>query len=139
MVLVDTSIWVEASRRDGDPTAKLGLEGLLEEYEAALCGPVRLEFLGGARKPERQWLSSRLDCLPLIEVTAADWETAVAHSWTLRDQGETVPWNDILIATIALRVGMRVYARDRHFEAAGRILGLRLYEPGYCGRFNPKN
>lgn len=138
MVLVDSSIWIEASRRAGDPEYKLGLEGLLEEYEAAVCGPVLLEYLGGARKAERQWLRDKLACLPRVDVETHHWEAACRHAWILRDGGETIPWNDILIATVALDKGLRVYARDSHFETIAEQLGLQLYQPGYCGRYSPE-
>lgn len=138
MVLVDSSIWIEAGRRTGNAECKLGLEGLLEEYEAAVCGPVLLEFLGGARRRERQWLQDQMACLPRIDVQAHHWDAACRHAWVLRDAGETIPWNDILIATLALDGGMRVYAKDAHFETMAEQLGLRLYQPGYCGRYSPE-
>ena len=48
MVLVDSSVWIEALWREVNVHVKLALEALLEEYEAAWCGPVKLEVLGGA-------------------------------------------------------------------------------------------
>lgn len=135
MVLVDTSIWIEASRREGDPACKLGLEGLLEEYMVGICGPVRLEFLGGPRKEERKWLKEKLTCLPEIPVETQHWDSACRNAWMLRDAGESIPWNDVLIATVALDQDFRVYARDRHFEIMSERIGLRLYKPGYCGRY----
>ena len=58
MVLVDSSVWIEAARRQGDLGCKVALESLLEEYEAAWCSPVRLEVMGGARKEERRGLAA---------------------------------------------------------------------------------
>jgi len=48
-----------------------------------------------------------------------------------------VKWNDILIATMAHRRDLRVFARDRHFDTMRDVLGLRLYQPGYNGMYNP--
>jgi len=138
MVLVDSSIWIEAARRDGDLHAKVGLESLLGEYEAVLCAPVRLEVLGGARETERERLEHGFSCLPYLQVLDKDWRAAVENAWTLRDAGLTVPWNDVLIATVAVRSAMRVYAKDKHFAAMSPILGLRLYEPGYGGSYRPE-
>jgi predicted nucleic acid-binding protein len=135
MVLVDSSIWIEAARRDGDLKAKVGLECLLGEYEAVLCAPVRLEVLGGARKLERERLEHGFSCLPYLQVLDKDWLAAVFHAWKLRDVGIAVPWNDVLIATLAVRADMRVYAKDKHFESMAAILKLRLYEPGYGGTY----
>jgi predicted nucleic acid-binding protein len=55
----------------------------------------------------------------------------------MRAQGFTLPWNDLLIATIALEKDAAVFANDRHFETMAAHLGLRLYRPGYNGTFNP--
>ncbi|MCP5524660.1 MAG: PIN domain-containing protein [Verrucomicrobiales bacterium] len=138
MVLVDSSIWIEAARRNGDIAVKVALEGLLEEYEATLCPPVRLEVLGGARAPERRLLSHAFSVLPWVEVTPDTWRRAVDHCWRLHDGGLSVPWNDLLIASVAVERGCRIYARDHHFDLMKPVLGLALYEPGYGGAFAPE-
>jgi predicted nucleic acid-binding protein len=137
MVLVDSSVWIEASRRDGELAYKVGLEALLEEYEATLCSPVRLEVLGGARQGERVKLIRRFEILPFVRAEEPTWELAMEFSWKLRDNGLAIPWNDILIAAIAHQQICRVYAKDKHFDAMTQILGVRLYEPGYGGSYNP--
>jgi len=135
MVLVDSSIWIEAARRDGNLKAKVGLECLLGEYEALLCDPVRLEVLGGARRNERERMEHGFSCLPLLHVLEKDWLAAVENAWHLRDASLTIPWNDILIATLAVRAKLRVYANDKHFVSMAPVLGFTLYEPGYGGMY----
>lgn len=137
MVLVDTSVWIEASRRDGDLAFKVGLENLLEEYEAAWCSAVKLEFMGGARRQDRKQLAFWFECIPYRNIEEKHWEQARELAWRLRDAGHTLPWNDILIAALALEGDMRVYAKDRHFETMAQVIGLRLYTPGYGGRYTP--
>ncbi|HOB97278.1 MAG TPA: hypothetical protein PKM43_00870 [Verrucomicrobiota bacterium] len=41
----------------------------------------------------------------------------------------------ILVATVSVSRGWRVYARDRHFDAMRDVLGLRLYEPDHGGKY----
>ena len=135
MVIVDSSIWIEAARRQGDLGCKVALEALLQEYEAALCAPVRLEVLGGARKEERRALAAGLGIVPYLPVTETTWSLALQNAWRLRDAGQTAPWNDVLIASLSIEHGCRVYARDKHFDAMRQIIGVRLYEPGYGGSF----
>jgi predicted nucleic acid-binding protein len=135
MVLVDSSAWIEALRRNGDLKVKLAVEGLLDAYEAQWCSPVRLEVLGGARKEERARLGHWFSVIPYRPVDAEDWERAIALAWRLRDGGLTVPWLDVLIASVGLQDNVRVYAVDAHFQEISKLTGLRLYEPGYGGKY----
>lgn len=137
MVLVDTSAWIEFFRRDGDPSVKMAMKALIEELEATLCGPVEMEFLGGARLHERPRIQARLDILPYFGFDQKIWRKAASHYALLRQKGFTLPWNDIVIASLALSAGCRVYAVDQHFEKMAEYLDLRLYTPGYNGSFRP--
>jgi predicted nucleic acid-binding protein len=136
MVLVDSSSWIESLRRDGDMRVKLAVEGLLEAYEAQWCAPVRLEVLGGARLDERAKLGSMFSVIPYRPSREDDWDRAVALAWRLRSRGLTVPWLDVLIASIAIHDGVRLYAIDAHFKEIAQHSGLMLYRPGYGGSFN---
>ena len=137
MVLVDSSVWIEAARRQGDLACKVALESLLEEYEAALCSPVRLEVLGGARKEERSRLAAGFAVIPYVPVTEPTWNLALENAWRLRDAGLQAPWNDVLIASVSIEHGCRVYARDKHFDLMAQTIGIRPYQPGYGGSFAP--
>ena len=137
MVLVDSSVWIEALRRDGRLDVKLALEGLLEEYEAAWCGPVKLEVLGGARAQDRKALEEQFTCIPYFPMHDAAWESAKNLAWRLRDNGCTAPWNDILIAALSVKADCRIYAVDKHFDLMDQNgAGIRLYRPGYGGKYD---
>lgn len=138
MVLVDSSVWIEALRRKGRLDVKVALEALLEAYEAQWCAPVRLEVLGGARATERTRLGLHFSIIPYRRCSEEDWERAIALAWKLRDRGLSVPWLDVLIAAIALHDTVRLYSIDNHFEEISRLTGLRLYQPGYGGAFVPE-
>jgi predicted nucleic acid-binding protein len=138
MVLVDSSVWIEALRREGRLEVKAALEGLLGEYEAAWCGPVKLEVLGGARAQDRRRLEGHFSCIPYFQMQDPAWDSAKKLAWRLRDRGCPAPWNDILIAALSLEADCRIYAVDKHFEMmrdAGA--GIRLYRPDYGGKYNP--
>ena len=138
MVLVDSSVWIEALRRDGRLDVKLALENLLAEYEAAWCGPVKLEVLGGARPPDRQRLETQFGCIPYYPMKDSAWDAAKKIAWRLRDRGCNPPWNDVLIATLSVLAGCRVYSIDKHFQQMYQSgAGIVLYEPGYGGAYNP--
>lgn len=139
MVLVDSSAWIEALRRNGDLRVKLAVEALLDAYEAQWCSPIRLEVLGGARREERTRLGHWFSVIPYRPVREEDWERGVALAWRLRDGGLTVPWLDVLISAVALHDNVRLYAVDAHFREISERTGLRLYEPGYGGSYTPEN
>lgn len=138
MVVLDTSVWIEFFRRNGDLRVKVAVKALLDEYEAALCGPVEMEFLGGAHPHERSRIQAAFDIIPYVPNDQKIWRKAALTYADLRSTGLTVPWNDVLIATIVLESDFRVYTADKHFTAIAKRLPLRLYEPGYNGGYAPE-
>lgn len=139
MVIVDTCAWVELLRKQGNLPTRAAVVGLIDEFEATLCGPVEMELLGGSRPHERGRLQSWLNVLPYARSDQKLWRAAGTNYHKLRSQGLTLPWNDVLIASVALAHHCRIYAPDRHFEAMAPVLGLALYQPGYGGMFTPEN
>ncbi|MFO8028027.1 MAG: hypothetical protein R6U56_10215 [Opitutales bacterium] len=57
------------------------MENLLEEYEAAWCSPVELEFMGGARKQDRKQLAFWFECIPYRPIEEKHWEGAKLNAW----------------------------------------------------------
>lgn len=64
MVIIDTSAWIDFFLRDGKIEVKLAVKGLLDALEGALCGPVEMEFLGGARPSEMETIRSWFNIIP---------------------------------------------------------------------------
>ncbi|MFT6239234.1 MAG: putative nucleic acid-binding protein [Akkermansiaceae bacterium] len=137
MVIIDTSAWVDFFRRDGDLSVKLAVKGLLDAFEGALCGPVEMEFLGGARPNETDEIQAWFDVIPYVQHDQKIWRKAARNFAKLRAAGFTVPWNDILIGTIADEKDVSLYANDKHFPIMADVLDIHLYQPGYNGIFNP--
>lgn len=137
MVLVDSSVWIEALRRNGNLHVKVALESLLDAYEAQWCSPVRLEVMGGARRQDRAQLERHFSVISYRACNELDWNHAVSLGWKIRDEGITIPWFDVMIASLALTDGVRLYTVDKHFEKIATITGLQLYTPGYGGAFRP--
>lgn len=136
MVLVDSNIWIRANQAKGDLMAKVALEALLEEGEAAFCGPVKLEVLGAMRRESRPRFDSYFSLVPYLTMTESTWDHAVTIGRVIADTPRlTLPWNDVLIAAIALRHDCRVYTLDEHFIPLARFAGVRLYTPGVGGTF----
>ncbi|WP_367872355.1 PIN domain-containing protein [Luteolibacter sp. Populi] len=138
-MLIDTSAWIDFFRSSGDLAAKLAVGNLRDEFQAAVCGPVAMELLGGAREQDLVALKGDLALLFYLKGGEQVWEQAAVNFRRLRSAAVTAPWNDIVIATIALRHSCRVFATDRHFALMAPILGIKLYEPGINGQYRPEN
>jgi len=137
MVIVDSSVWVEALRREGRLDIKLAVEGLLEADEARICAPIRLKVLGGARKEEREAICRHFSVIPDRPCTEDDWTRAIRLTWKCRDAGLVLSPDHALIAAIALHDGVRIFAIDEAFAAISSQTGLPLYMPGRAGLYQP--
>lgn len=127
MILIDTSAWIEFLRDTGSPVCQLVDETL--EEEIAVCDPVRMEVLAGARDESHLLLLRRLLARAAsIEAQPTDYETAAGLYRRCRLRGETVRrLIDCLIAAIAIRAGASVLHNDADFNVLGRHTELRIY------------
>ena len=129
VILVDTSAWVEFLRDTGSVACNL-VEELLAA-DIAVCEPVRMEVLAGARD-ESHLLDLRrlLARAAVIPTQATDYEDAAALYRRCRREGETVrKLIDCLIAATAIRAGVPILHNDADFGALARHTELRIYQP----------
>ena len=130
MILIDTSAWIEFLRNTGTPVCNL-VDELLEE-EIAVCDPVRMEVLAGARDESHLTSLRRLLArAAVIPVQPTDYEDAAALYRLCRRQGETVRrLIDCLIASAAIRAGAPILHNDADFGVLARHTELKVYEYG---------
>lgn len=129
MILIDTSAWIEFLRDTGSPICD-EVDRLLAD-DVAVCDPVRMEVLAGARSEahlgQLRGLLARAVVLP---TGPADYETAAAMYRTCRARGETVRrLIDCLIGAVAMREGIPVLHADADFDALARHAGLQIHTP----------
>ncbi|MGE5282494.1 MAG: PIN domain-containing protein [Chloroflexota bacterium] len=121
MVLPDTSVWVEFSRR-GKRGRAARLGELLDAGEVATCGPVAAELLAGAEGEVAERLWETLDSLPWAELRPRDWRRAGTLAGTLRREGEALPLTDLAIAVAAASAGHDLWSFDTDFERIAAAL-----------------
>jgi predicted nucleic acid-binding protein len=115
-ILPDTCAWIDYFR-PGTTSLGARLEEAINATAVYACGPVLYELVQGARsEKERAELSNALSALPFLEMTEDLWVKAGQLSALLRKAGRTIPFSDILIATLALENNLTVMTVDDHFR-----------------------
>jgi predicted nucleic acid-binding protein len=126
VILTDTSVVIDYAR---GKDAKLA--GLISQRPVAVCGIVRAELLCGARDPaHRSNLLTLLATFAQISISEPIWDVAGDHLAALRRRGITVPFPDVVIATLGIVNDIEVWARDPHFPAMQTALGAAQAVPG---------
>ncbi len=119
-VLVDTSAWIDALRRDGDAAVRSEVRTVTGEGTAVLCDMVLLELWNGARgKAEAEVLEKLERNLERVPTTPEVWQAAREMARACRKRGVTVPATDLLIAACAHEHGLSLLHRDSHFDLIG--------------------
>lgn len=123
-VLPDTCAWIEYFKPGGSPL-KLSIEKLLLSDSVFICGPILYELTQGFRSDkERAGVTDALKCLEYVEMSEALWLKAGELSSTLRKTGKTIPFSDILIASIAIDKNLAILTIDKHFA---EIEGVNIF------------
>ena len=127
LVLVDTSIWIDALR--GGPALEV-LRPLILGRLAILPSPVATELLCGSRPgKDRGAVETLLQTCPTAVPEAEDYRAAGLAGAALRRRGITVGTVDLILAAVALRLAVPVWSSDSHFRSMARHGGPRLFEP----------
>ena len=126
MILVDTSAWIEFLRDTASPVCERVDE--LLGADVAICEPVRMEVLAGARSDQHlRDLRGLLGRATLVATESTDYDDAAALYRTCRRRGETVrKLIDCLIAAVAIRTGLPILHADADFDTLSRHTRLQV-------------
>jgi predicted nucleic acid-binding protein len=125
MILVDSSVMIDALRK---PEPKL--QNLFNTLRPAICGIVVAEVLHGARDAaDYGKLITALAAFPKVAMPESQWETVGGHLWALRSKGVSVPFPDVVIATVAIENNIELWTRDAQFQLIQKVLHvLQLFQ-----------
>lgn len=127
MVLIDTSAWIFALKKNFHPSIKERIEQILVESDVAITGIIALELLGGAKtEKEYERLKSRLDALYYIETTKSLWDAASKLAFDLKRKGVNTPYTDILIAASSMQEKAILLHADSHFDTIAKHSDLKV-------------
>ena len=130
-LLVDTSVWSLAYRRDAPPDVPevRALREALGGGDAIVTtGIILLELLRGF-VPERaqQTIRADLGVLECVEPRWADYEAAAELSNACRRQGVQLGAVDALLAHLAIAHELTLLTTDRDFVLAAACIPLRVW------------
>lgn len=129
-VLVDTSVWSLALRRDRPPNdpAVAGLKKALESDLVVTTGLIVQELLQGFL-PERTQaeIRRRFGPLPAVQPTRDDHIAAADLRNTCCRAGVQLGTIDALIAQLCIAHGLELLSTDHDFVHASRHCDLRLW------------
>ena len=126
MIVVDTSVWVQAGRARDTQTRET-LQSLIDADEVAVALPVRLELASGLGRKERGPFLRALSGLPVLVPTEDTWRLVESWIGPANDKGDRFAISDLLIAGLANEIGGLVWSLDEDFA--------RLEKLGYVKRY----
>lgn len=135
-VLIDTSVWSQALRRQKATTGSLLesrvvelLKELIHDGRVALLGPVRQELLSGVKtKDQFATLQKILSVFPDESLSSADYELAAQSFNKCRQAGVQGSNTDFLICAVAINRAWPVLSLDKDFERYQKHLPLSLFK-----------
>jgi predicted nucleic acid-binding protein len=130
-LLVDTSVWSLAFRRDA-PRPSSHVEALKAALdggeEVAVTGLILQELLQGFNGPRaRNRIIESFSALPVLAPDRDDHIAAADLRNRCRRGGVQVGTIDALLASLCLRYGLTMLSADKDFEAIARFAPLRIW------------
>jgi len=123
-ILVDSSIWIDFFRGTDDSVKTLG--AIIKERRVVICGQIMQEVLQGSRDADAfEELERKMSIWEYEAEQAVDFRLAARLFAQLRRAGTTVPPSDCLIAAVAMRCRVPIYASDPHFT---KIPPVKLFK-----------
>jgi predicted nucleic acid-binding protein len=127
VIVVDTSVWIEANRRPLGPIPN-ALRSLIDADEVALALPVRLELAAGVKRSQRAILKRALSGIPLLMPTEDTWRLVERWIPKATDKGDRFGITDLLIASLAQDIGALVWSLDNDFERMEHLGMIQRYD-----------
>jgi predicted nucleic acid-binding protein len=132
MLLVDTSVWSLALRRDvvgPQPEVRHLEQALLGAQAVVTTGLVLQELLQGFSGPKaREQIIDRFSSLPLVQPDRQDHIDAAALRTTCRRAGVQIGTIDALLAQLCIRHQLTLLTTDQDFAHAARHCQLRIWQ-----------
>lgn len=124
--LIESSLWVDFTRRKSPLALKQLIEPWILDPTAALCEPVIFEILRHATPEERPLIEAQFSTFPILPTPPRIWREATLLGQRCRDQGFNAGSLDLVIAATALHHDAEVITFDADFSAIASTSALRV-------------
>lgn len=124
MILADTNVIIDFWDNPNDEYARI-----FEDNEIATCGVIKTELLRGSNS-EKQFsqIEEALNDFSYFSFSEKDWISLSKLFITLKKNGLAVPFQDAMIAYLAIKHDCEVWTNDKHFKLMQVVLpSLRLF------------
>ena len=130
MILADSCIIIDYLRNPAP-----GVKKLLSRNEIAICGVIKTEVLRGAASSSHfKELEKTIGCFTCLRFEEEYWADLAQMLNNLKAQGITVPFQDAMIALLAIKSGALLWTYDKHFLLIASVLpGLKLFKGTAAG------
>ena len=130
-VIVDTSVWSLALRRDKPEsnTAVHEFRRMIQDHRVQMIGPIRQEILSGIRSESQfKKLQKHLESFPDLPAITEDYVTAAKYFNHCRSKGIQGSNTDFLICAMANRNKLSIFTTDKDFELFSKHIKIILHK-----------
>lgn len=124
--LIESSLWVDFTRRKSPTALKRLIEPWILDPSATLCEPVIFEILRHATEQERPLIMSQFSTYPILPTPPRIWRQATELGQKCRDHGFNAGSLDLLIAAIAIHYDAEIVTFDADFAPISNTSPLRV-------------
>ena len=126
MIVVDTSVWIAASR---DARILRALDSLIDTDVVALALPVRLELWAGVAAHERKAFARAFGALVQLVPNDETWQPLPGWIQLAAAAGQRFGLTNLLIASLATNIGGLVWSLDEDFARMEQLKFVSRYDP----------
>ncbi len=125
MILIDTNLLIDYLK--GSDTI---LGDLIEIEETAICGIVLAELIHGINSDsEKELIHDAVKDFEWIPIEDTIWRAVGINLNKLKKNGLTIPFQDVVLATLCIDKKIKIATKDKHFEKIATVLtDLQIYK-----------
>lgn len=125
MILVDTNIIIDFWKNPDQEKVDI-----FKNNEIAVCHVILVELIHGAKSEKQKVkIKEALNEFHMLPIDEETWDFFGDLLYKLRTSGVTVPFQDALIAAVAIKNNCLLWTNDKHFPMISNVAeGLELLE-----------